>query len=211
MKLVMWRSILSAKNVLGQAQRAGEDAHQVAGEALHLAIVGLPQRPHLRRPVGPEVGGEEAPALSAVVIRVVGVGVGPDDEALAPVRRALLLVHAVGGVLAADGHQPAIAVGRHLDPELLPVRQVEEGPRHDPHLVDLGLRHAVAGDDEEADGAAGLVHLGGDARLVLAPAGEKGRHIDYRNQRTCHRLRSAAWLFIAPSYQQLPGPRERAA
>ena len=166
---------------LGQPQRAGEDPHQVARQPLHLPIVGLPQRPHLRRPVGPEIGGEEAPALGPVVIFVVGVIEGPGDEALAPVGRAFVRVHAVRHVLAADGHQPAVAVGRHLDPELLPIGQLEEGAADAPHLVDLRWRDAVARDDKEADLAAGVVHLSDDPRLVLAPAGEKRRNIDDRD------------------------------
>ena len=168
---------LVGKKRLRQPERAGENPHQIARQPLHLPVVGLPERPHPGRAVGPEIGGEEAPALRPVVVVVVDMIVGPDDEALAPVGRALVRVHAVGHVLAAHGHQPAIAVGRHLDPELLPVGQVEEGAGDAPHLVDLGLCYAVARDDEEADLAAGGVHLCGDARLVLAPAGEKGRDI----------------------------------
>ena len=193
MKLVMCRSILSAKKGLGQAERAGEDPHQVAREPLHLPVVGLPQRPHLVGPVGPEVRGEEAPAGGPVVILVVVVVVRADDEALAPVRRVLLLVHAVGGIFAADGHQPAVAVGRHLDPELLPVRQVEEGTGHAAHVVDLRLCDAVARDHEETDLAAGVIHLGSDPRLVRAPAGEKGSNVDDRDDRLRHRRRSTAW------------------
>ena len=60
--------------------------------------------------------------------------------------------------------------------------QLEEGTGHAAHLVDLRLGHAVARDHEEADLAAGVVHLGGDARLVFSAAREKRRDIDDRDQ-----------------------------
>ena len=85
--------------------------------------------------------------------------------------------------------------------------QVEEGPGHPMQRVHLRVRHAMARDHEEADLAAGGIALGGDARLVPAPAGEKGRDIDYRDRRLSprlsprlsHRLPSAMPAFAARS------------
>ena len=70
------------------------------------------------------------------------------------------------------------------------MRQLEEGTGHAAHLVDLRLGHAVARDHEEADLAAGGVHLGGDPRLVFRTARKKRRDIDDRDQGLCHRQRS---------------------
>jgi hypothetical protein len=110
-----------------------------------------------RRLGGPDVRREDARAARAVV-RVVGQVEAAHAEALEEIRRRLAAA-AVGEALLLERRVAARAAVRGHAERFLLRGEREEIRRGGKGPLDQGRGHAVAGDDEEADLAAGLVDL----------------------------------------------------
>ncbi len=173
---------LVVEEALVELERQREAAHQVGGEALHgaeIIDVGRLERGRLGRPqVGREMRAGDRAGEIGIARRHVD---RPDHQRLVEVARARDAARARHR-LALERDVAAGDVGRRArDRHLGGERQVEELARHAVDRVDQAHGHAVTGDHQEADAAAGV----GDGARHRSPrdggAVAEPREIDNRH------------------------------